>query len=386
MFGADPDRPDEDPTSGPFLRAVVEHIAHPVFVKDATFRFVLVNPALCALVGHPASALLGQDDYAVFPSVQADAFRASDLRVLREGCTVAVEEETLTDQGGSTHILRTVKAPLRADPSGPVTHVVGVITDVTRIKEAEQALREANEALEARVRERTAALEQAQAAHVRSERLAAVGQLAAGIAHQIRNPLAAIAAASSILKRKLALNADDDVRQALAAMLEEVWEANRIITDLLDYARTKPPATADVKVAALLGEALEEALAPEAVQVVTEIEPELVVEVDRRQTRDAIANVLRNAIEAMPHGGRLTISAHAEGGDALIAIEDSGPGLTRSALAGLFEPLVTSKSLGLGLGLATARVLVENQRGTIRAATQRGAGARFEIRLPLARP
>jgi signal transduction histidine kinase len=164
-----------------------------------------------------------------------------------------------------------------------------------------------------------------------------------------------------------------------------VWEANRIVTELLDYARTQPPAPSRTTVARLLEDALAEVAPAPTIEVATEVEPDLLVEVDVRQTRDAIANVVRNALEAMPHGGRLTITAHGEAGDALIAVEDSGPGLTRSALAGVFEPLVTSKPLGLGLGLATARVLVENQRGSIRVATQRGAGARFEIRLPLAR-
>jgi PAS domain S-box-containing protein len=366
-----------------FLRAVVERIALPVFVKDDSFRFVLVNPSLCELVGRDERELLGRTDFDFFPEAQARAFREMDVRVLTKGNTVAVEEESLTDRGGCIHILRTVKAPLRAPGSEAITHIVGVIADVTRVKEAEQALRNANEDLERRVRERTAELEAAQAALLREERLAVLGQLAAGLAHQIRNPLAAIATASSILKRKLAKVDDPDAKQALTAILEEVWEANRIITDLLDYARVKPPSLTRLSVADLVEAALGEASPPGGVTIERDLDPDLEVEVDLRQTRDALANVLRNAVEAMPGGGRLLVSAQRDGADALIAVEDSGPGLTRASLAGLFEPLVTSKPLGLGLGLATARLLVENQRGTIRAATGTGRGARFEIRLPL---
>jgi len=227
-----------------FLRAILDHLAHPVFVKDREFRFVLFNPALSALVGRTGSELLGKTDYDFFPAEQADHFRDIDTRVFRDGETVVIEEESLTDQGGELHALRTVKAPLRDASTGEVTHLVGIITDVTRLKRAEGALRRANDdlaqanddlarandELERRVAERTAALESAQEALLRKERLTVLGQLAGGLAHQIRNPLAAIATASSILKRKLAGAPDPEVLQAHAAHPEEGWGANRLLT------------------------------------------------------------------------------------------------------------------------------------------------------------
>ncbi len=105
--------------------------------------------------------------------------------------------------------------------------------------------------------------------------------------------------------------------------------------------------------------------------------------VDERQTRDALGNVIRNALEAMGEAGRLTLRASAAPPYACIAIEDTGPGVTEEALVHLFEPLVTSKALGLGLGLTTARALIENQTGDVRY-VKRNEGACFEIRIPLA--
>lgn len=366
------------------LRAIVEILGHPVFVKDRAFRFVLVNEALCRLVGRTAEEMLGRTDYDFFPVEQADFFRAIDERVFSAGHEALIDEEALTDRDGRVHVLRTVKRPLRDPETGEVVLLVGVITDVTRIKEAEAALRRANEELEARVRERTEELVKAQASLVRKERLAVLGQLTAGLAHQIRNPLAAIATANAILRRKLADVEDPEIDMALSAIFEEVWAANRIITDLVNYARPRPPVRIAMRVEALLEDALAEAKTPETVTIVRDVEEGLSVLADPRQSRDALASVIRNGFEAMPDGGTLTFWARADGAEVVLSVEDSGPGLRREALADLFEPLVTSKPLGLGLGLATARVLLENQHGSIRAATQRGSGARFEIRLPRA--
>lgn len=372
--------------SADLLRSIVDHVGLPVFVKDRAFRYVLVNPALGELLGQRADDLIGKTDYDVVPREQADFFRQIDLQVFERGEPIVIEEEPLTDQQGANHILRTVKEPIRDPATGEVTHLVGIITDVTLLKNAERALRSANEELEHGIRARTAELENAQAELLRKERLSVLGRLAASVAHQIRNPLAAIATASSILRRKLASSGDPEVGQALTAILEEVWGANRIITDLLDYARVKIPVLAPIEVEELLEQAIVAAAPPDAVSFERELDPDLRVDVDLRQARDAIASVIRNGCEAMPSGGRLRLSANREGDTVLIAVEDSGPGLTREAIKGLFEPLVTSKPLGLGLGLATARLLLENQKGSIRAATQRGGGARFEIRLPLAGP
>jgi PAS domain S-box-containing protein len=367
------------------LADIVEHIAHPVFVKDREFRFVLVNRAFCELLGRQRPELIGRTDYDFFPESESDFFRRVDERVFATGRPISIDEEPITDASGHTHRLQTAKAPL-VDGDGGTTHLVGIINDVTQLKAVEDALRAANEELERTVEERSDALRDAQQALLRKERLAVLGQLAGGLAHQIRNPLAAMATAAAILRKKLGEHADDDVRQALTVIREEVWEANRIITDLLDYARVKPPSRGDVPVEALLAAALEHAKPPPEVVVAWDVDDGLVVSVDERQMRDALGNVVRNAIEAMAGHGTLKLSAHADDEGTIIGVEDSGPGLTRASIAQLFEPLVTSKPLGLGLGLSTARALVENQGGTIRYATQRGSGARFEIRVPAPEP
>lgn len=369
-----------------FLEEVVRHVADPIFVKDSTFRFTWVNDALCDLVGVAREELLGKTDHDFFPTSQADFFRLKDQEVMETGQTVTIEEEPITDARAQQHVLATTKVPLRA-PDGAITHIVGIIHDITRLKVVEEELRLSNDDLERRVEERTRALRDAQNALLRKERLAVLGQLSGGLAHQIRTPLTTIGNAVAVLRRKLAGSTDEDLKTALSIVDEEIWEANRIITDLLDFARVRPPSAASVPVQLVIDAALDGALAaahaPDGIAVERSVPTDLVAWVDERQTRDALGNVIRNALEAMGDEGRLTVRAAADPPFAAIAVEDTGPGLSPEALVHLFEPLVTTKSLGLGLGLTTARALIENQGGDIRYAARPEGGARFEIRVPL---
>jgi PAS domain S-box-containing protein len=362
------------------LASILDHVAQPVFVKDQDFRYVMVNRAFENLLGHPRTAILGQTDYEYFPKTEADFFREVDRDVFKSGQAAVIPEEPATDALGNVRKLRTIKSPIR-DRDGSVTHVVGVITDLSQVRASEEELRRARGPTSDGSEDSQLAIESAHQALLRKERLAVLGQLAGGLAHQIRNPLAAISTAAAILLKRLDLTKDPDVQQALVAIREEVREANRIITDLLDYARIKPASKERILVRDLLDAVIEQLHVPETVVVERAEDEELEVLADARQLRDAVGNLARNALEAMPNGGTVRLSAQADGLDVVIAVEDSGPGLRRDVISRLFEPLVTSKPLGLGLGLTLARALVENQGGALRAGTSRGGGARFEVRL-----
>lgn len=379
-------RPNEPPLELPFptfLEEVVRHIAHPIFVKDRASRLIWVNDGFCELIGWPRDAVLGRTDYDLFPPAEAAFFVGKDREVFESGEQVTVDEERVTDARQRTHLLATTKVPLRS-PEGEVTHLVGIIHDITHLKAVEEELRLGNEQLERRVEERTRALRDAQNALLRKERLAVLGQLSGGLAHQIRTPLSTISNAAAVLRRRLAGVDDPDTREAVSIIAEEVWEANRIITDLLDFVRVRPPSRALVPVAALVDSALGVVRAPEGIVIQREIPDELIAWVDERQTRDALCNVIRNALEAMGEAGCLTLRARSAPPFTCIAVEDTGPGLAEEALVHLFEPLVTTKALGLGLGLTTARALIENQQGDLRYVHSEREGACFELRIPLA--
>jgi PAS domain S-box-containing protein len=365
-----------------FLEAVVRSVAHPIFVKDRESRLVWVNDAFCELLALERDAILGRTDHDLFPVDQADFFVLKDREVFVTGVTVVIKEELITDASGRIHTLATTKVPLRT--AGEVTHLVGIIHDITHLKVVEEALRVANEELERRVDERTRALRDAQQALLRKERLAVLGQLSGGLAHQIRTPLAAIGNATAVLRRRMARVEDEVANEAVTIISEEIWEANRIITDLLDFVRVRPPSLAPVPVVALIEGALGAIRAPPGIEVTRDVPFELTALVDERQTRDALGNVIRNAIEAMGERGCLSLRARSDPPFASIQVEDTGPGVADEARVHLFEPLITTKALGLGLGLTTARALVENQQGDLRYVKTGRDGACFEIRVPLA--
>jgi signal transduction histidine kinase len=251
-------------------------------------------------------------------------------------------------------------------------------------KRAEEALREYSERLEERVEERTRELREAQEQLIRKEKLTVLGQLAAGVGHELRNPLGVISNAVYLLQMNLP-DADETTRESLEMIAEEVRNAAKIISDLLDFSRTRLPEREEVAVSELVTEVLEKRPPPKEVEVVTQIAPDLPpVCADPRQMEQVLVNLVVNAYQAMKGRGRLTISAQVEDGQLALSIADTGCGISEEDMAKLFEPLFTTKSRGIGLGLATSKSLVEANGGSVEVSGKLGKGSTFTVRLPLA--
>lgn len=357
MAGDDARLPGGDAPAA-FLLEVLDLVAHPIFVKDRSFRFVFLNRALCAMVGHPRSSMLGKTDYDFFPKEEADFFRAKDVEMFESGREVVIDEEPITDAQGARHVLATTKVPLR-DGSGSITHVVGIVNDITRLKAAEEAARLDLD---------------------RKERLAVLGRLAGGVAHEIRNPLAAIRGAAHVLAR---LGASGELPAVAAIIQEEVARADRIIGDLIDYLRVRPPTRRPIAAGYVVVQALGAQTVPHGVRVETDLPDLPDAMLDPEQVQVAVSNLLRNALEAMGEQGTMRITARLRARRIVVRISDTGPGLSHEARARLFQPLMTTKPHGLGLGLTTAKALVENQGGTLEHVDGEGPGATFEVTLPM---
>ncbi len=369
-----------------FLAAIIEHVAHPIFVKDRQFRFVVLNAALSALVGVPREKMLGRTDYDFFSKAEADFFRAKDEETFAGGRMVDITEENITDASGGRHVLSTTKVPLRSR-DGTVTHLVGIIHDITLLKRADEALRRANEALESRIDERTSALEIAQGELLRRERLAVVGQLAGSVAHQIRNPLGSMKNAAYLVQLALGTEVPDDVSRAVAIIHDEVARANQIITELLDFARVQPPRRRPTQLGYLVEQAVGATEIPERIEVERVLPDDLpAVLVDAGQVQRALFNLVRNAVQAMEGPGRLSIRARPHAGFVVVEVADTGGGICPEVRDRLFEPMVTNNPGALGLGLMTARALVENQEGTLSCRESGSEGTVFVLELPAVPP
>ncbi|HYH95890.1 sensor histidine kinase, partial [Hyalangium sp.] len=239
-----------------------------------------------------------------------------------------------------------------------------------------------------------AELAAARAEMVKRERLAALGELSAIVAHEVRNPLGVIYNAVTTLRRLLKVEGDSAM--LLDILSEESDRLNRIVADLLDFTRPREPILQPEEVGRVVQDALEAARVQggtesQAVSLHIEVEPSLPsVHMDRRLIHRALVNVAVNAIHAMPQGGVVKVSARRELHDnrdhVRIDVSDQGMGIPTELLHRVFEPFFTTKAQGTGLGLAVVRRILEEHRGEIAVDSIPGRGTTFTIRLPLLPP
>ena len=247
--------------------------------------------------------------------------------------------------------------------------------------------------LELRVKQRTAELrdtltklEQAQAELVRAERLAILGQLASSVGHELRNPLAVMTNGLFYLEMVLG-DSDDEVREYLGILRHEIRLSEKIVSDLLDFARLKPPQRERVQLGQVVDEQLHRLGSLPSVRVEWQPPPDLpAVLADPVQIGQIFLNLAVNAAQAMgDKGGVLRVEARAASGDRVeLVVRDQGPGVPEALRERIFEPLFTTKARGIGLGLAVSRRLAENNGGELVLLDGAGPGAAFALQLTAA--
>jgi signal transduction histidine kinase len=229
-----------------------------------------------------------------------------------------------------------------------------------------------------------ASLQRAETAVQHAETLAAMGRMAAGIAHEIRNPLGIIKATAGRLRKVY----DDPARpdERFGYIDEEVDRLNGILTGYLQFARDEPPQLQSLDLVPLVERGVRLArpeLETVGVEVALDLPHECRIHGDPQRLQQVILNVVLNAVQAMPQGGRLHVHLQEVDGTVRLGFTDSGPGFDPAVMARLFEPFVTTKEKGSGLGLAVARRIVVEHSGSIRVGDAPGGGARVEIQMPV---
>jgi signal transduction histidine kinase len=251
--------------------------------------------------------------------------------------------------------------------------------------ELENSLRGYYEQLEKEVENRTKDLEHVQEKLIRSERLAAVGELASGVGHELRNPLNVIRNCAYLLNMALTDKGDEESANTLKVLDKQIDVANKIVTDLLDFTRIKQPAQVKVDLSTMIKESLSYTAIPEQVKVNINLNGHTNnVRTDPEQIGRVFTNLISNAIQAMNgKSGELDISSEATDSQVSIKFKDTGCGIPEENLPKIFEPLFTTKPKGIGLGLAISRRLVEQNGGKIEVASQVGKGTTFTVKLPI---
>ena len=263
--------------------------------------------------------------------------------------------------------------------------IIGAIVAalVTTVVEAQSRRRDYAAAL---VEERTASLRQAvaelqetQAQLVRQEKMAAMGQLASMVGHELRNPLAVIMNVLYLLETMAGAEGSEAMARHLATAKRETSAATLIVADLLDYSAGRAPMLAPVQVADLVTEALSVVPPRAGIEVAQHVDPDVAIDADRDQMRQVLLNLITNGYDAMPGGGILDISVRSTGESAQITVSDTGTGMDEETRASIFTPFYTTKSRGIGLGLAVTKRVVEAHGGTISVQSTPAVGTSFTV-------
>jgi len=339
-----------------------------IVTVDLEGRVVTLNPAAELMTGFFAGEVRGRYCTEVFahtPDLAELLMETLATRAAMPGMTV-----TLRRRNGRTMPVELAAAPLRGG-EGKELGVIGVFRDLTRVRQLEDRLR-------------------------RSDRLAAIGELAAGLAHEIKNPLTSLLTFSRHLPRRFE---DAEFRQKfLSVVPRELERINTIVERLLELARPARLTFKPLRAPALLERVLElygDRIEAQNVRVVREwLRDVPVVWADQDALYRALVNLVANALDAMPRGGTLTLCVGWSEADTLataragtrrvvIEVEDSGAGIAPTDLDRVFNPFFSTKEGGTGLGLALTQKIVEDHGGSIDVRSNPGAGALFRIVLPL---
>jgi len=259
-----------------------------------------------------------------------------------------------------------------------------------KLMSAQEELQNWNSELESRVDQRTKDLKAAQEQIIASEKLAALGQMASVVGHELRNPLAVMNNSVYYLKTKLASvegGIDPKVEKYLKMIEGEITKSNTIIRDVLDFARNRALIAKPHQLDHLVEQAIERIAIPPAVKLQKGLQlGELEVPVDEDELRQVLVNLMENACQAMTSGGSLSVGTKAYPAHVEIHIADTGCGIPQEHVAKIFAPFFTTKSRGTGLGLAVVKKIVDRHHGELLVDSKVGEGTRFVIRLPKTQP
>jgi PAS domain S-box-containing protein len=406
--------------------SLVETIPQNIFRKDLDGRFSFANSNFCNTLGRPLEQIVGKTDFDFFSRELADRYVNDDHNVINHRTVLDTVEEHVTPAGKRLYV-QVMKTPVYG-PGDRVVGVQGIFWDVTERKLAEQELERKNRLLEESVASEREALEQlkkTQSHLVQHEKLASLGQMVAGVAHEINNPLAFVINNTAVLQRDLrgvtellvlyreadgrlkeqcpelmgrigALSEQVDIAYTLSNVQEMLNRSRdglkriqQIVRDLRDFARLDESDLHEVDLNAgiqstvniILGHAKKK-----QVKIETHLDKALPpVACQPAKINQVVMNLISNAIDASHESGRVTVRTASVDGCARIEVEDEGSGIPQEVRERIFDPFFTTKPVGegTGLGLSISYGIVNDHGGTIEVDSTVGKGSRFTVSLPV---
>ncbi len=353
-----------------FTEAVLDALPVSLYVVDRDYRIVTWNRHReIGLQGIPRDSAVGRNVFEVLARYPEGRVRQEFERAFRTGRIERIEQQTVGEDGSTKHWVVS-KVPMKSPDTGEITHVITVGEDVTMRVEAIHAVS-------------------------RADKLAAVGRLAAGVVHEINNPLATIAACAEALEQRAGEGAfdgcegKDDLDEYLGLIKSEAFRCKSITTGLLDFSRLRTGERHPLDINEILRSSanlISHQKRGEQVKIELALGENLPeVRADGGQVQQAVIALATNAIDAMPSGGTLTFRSTAQHRSVAIEIEDTGVGIPAEDMSKIFEPFFTTKEVGkgTGLGLAVCYGIITDHSGRLSVRSNVGKGSTFTILLPV---
>jgi two-component system, NtrC family, sensor kinase len=353
-----------------FTEAILDALPVSLYVIDRDYRIVTWNRHReVGAQGIPRDSVIGRNVFQVFSKYPHSALQEEFERAFRTGKIERIEQNTV-DAGGATKHWMVSKIPMRDAETKEITHVITVGEDITVRVEAIHAVG-------------------------RAEKLAAVGRLAAGIVHEINNPLATISACAEALESRVGEGAFgesaevEDLQEYLGLIRSEAFRCKSITNGLLNFSRMKTGNRFPIDVTEMLKSSARLIVHQKRggnIEVEFDVAADVpLVNVDGGQIQQAIIALANNAIDAMPEGGTLTFRALSENNRVVIEVQDTGFGIEPENVSKIFEPFFTTKEVGkgTGLGLAVCYGIITEHGGRLSVRSSVGVGTTFSIFLPI---
>jgi PAS domain S-box-containing protein len=388
-----------------FYHSLVENLPQNILRKDVKERFTFANQKFCAMLNKPLEEIIGKTDFDFYPPELAAKYQRDDQYVIRTGNIFETVEANVSPTGETIYV-QVIKTPI-FDAKEQIIGIQCIFWDITERKRWEERLQQANEDLarsEAALRKSHEELKAAQMQLIQAEKMESIGTLAAGVAHEVKNPLAIILMGVNYLTKKMP-GGDEKIAQVLKEMQEAIDRADSITRGLLDYAAARQLSVTPRQMNQLLDDTLRmvrHEFTTRKIEIFKEFGQNLpMVSVDGRQIQQVFVNIFMNAAQAMPNGGKLSIrtyakqvaeTSHFEGsrqaerfwiGDTVVMteVDDTGTGIPEEFLMKIFDPFFTTKptGLGTGLGLPVSKKIIDLHGGRLEIKNKPDGGVRATV-------
>lgn len=380
--------PDSGPTAThrDQLQAILDNAVDAIVTIDDRGLIESANAATESLFGYTPAELKGRNINVLMPSPyheEHDTYLANYLKTGTKKIIGVGREVVGRRKDGEIFPMHLAVSEVNIAGRRTFT---GIVRDISDLKDAERRLQELNEQLEERVRQSTEELRAAQAELIKQEKLATLGQVSGGIAHEIRNPLNAVKTSAFYLMN--AKNPSNEKRQEhLERIDRQVTLIDNVVTALSDVAKLPDPIRGPFSIVECLQSIASSTSMPPNISINLKTDGEIPpILVDEHQIPIVFRNLLRNARDAMPAGGNIEIRVFKNDDRVIVEVTDDGEGISPDNLQRIVEPLYSTKARGMGLGLAISKAILDKNRGRLEIESKLGRGSTFRVSLEIAPP